>query len=257
MMNAPYLFSGLLLALLASVALAAGEPPAATDAAAVPPHDARIVPGPTLEPDARLHKGHMKPAPGVVCVECHDIDYGTDATTSATRMYINNGQQLSQEQIWGGIETFLPGRERFVLATSADDHPVATTVDMMLDRDERVFYVISEVGTEKLLQLRRNPAISAVHYDLGSWSVENGGAKIWSSVQVNGTAEVIPASDPRFAAMLERYKLVRLSSERAARRINVVRVTPRQIVYFNTALAASGYAVYQLWQREEPHGATD
>lgn len=251
-------WSGVLPALLASAALAVAEPSAVTrELAASPSRDVLIVPGPALKPDARMHARHLKPAPGVVCIECHDIDYDVDATTSATRMYVNNGQQLPQEQIWGGIETFLPGRERFVLATSADDHPVASTVDMVLDREERVFYVISEVGTEKLLQLRRNPAISAVHYDQGSWTVEKGGARIWSSVQVNGTAEVIPANDPRFMAMLEKYDLVRMTTERAARRIDVMRVTPQQIVYFNTALAASGYAVYQLWQREEPRAAAD
>lgn len=216
-----------------------------------------IVPGPALSPDARMGKRHMKPAPGVVCVECHDIDYGVDATTSATQLYINNGQQLAQEQIWGAIETFLPGRERFMLATSADDRPVATTLDMVLDREERVFYVVSEVGTEKLLQLRRNPAVSAVHFDFGSWSVAEGGAKVWSSVQVNGTAEVIPPSDPRFLPMLKKYNPVRLTMERALRRIDVVRVTPQRIVYFNTALAASGYAVYQLWERDRTNEHAD
>ncbi len=61
---------------------------------------------------------------------------------------------LSQDEIWQKILAVLPGRERFAIATVANDTPIATTVDMVLDPEERVFFVVSEVGTEKLLQLR-------------------------------------------------------------------------------------------------------
>lgn len=209
-----------------------------------------IVPGPPLTPGMRMSSKHMKSAPGVVCIECHDVEFGVDGVTSATRLFIDNQARLSQEQIWEGITGFLPGRERFMLATvGPDNRPTATTVDMVLDQAEQVFYVVSEVGTEKLLQLRRNPAISAVHFDDSSWTLAKGGPKVWSSVQISGDAEVIPSSDPRFMPLLHKYNPVRLTPERAARRFELVRITPQQIVYFNTALAPGGYSVYQLWKR--------
>lgn len=227
--------------------LAAEENIAASGQPATPPV---IVPGPPLTPGMRMSGKHMKSAPGVVCIECHDIKFGVDGVTSATRLYIDNQGRLSQEQIWEGIVGFLPGRERFVLATvGPDNRPTATTVDMVLDTEEQVFYVVSEVGTEKLLQLRRNPAISAVRFDDASWTVARGGPKVWSSVQVAGDAEVIPSSDPRFMPLLKKYSLVRLTRERAVRRFDLVRITPQQIVYFNTGLAPGGYSVYQLWKR--------
>jgi nitroimidazol reductase NimA-like FMN-containing flavoprotein (pyridoxamine 5'-phosphate oxidase superfamily) len=240
------------LMLAACIAPAADDKPApqgANAGSAPPGTQAVIVPGRPLTPEARMSDKHMKPPPGVVCIECHDIKFDVDGTTSATRLYINNQSRLSQEQIWEGILGLLPGRERFVIATVAHNRPTATTVDMVLDKEEQVFYVVSEVGTEKLLQLRKNPAISAVHFDYSSWTVAEGGPKVWSSVQITGEAEVIPSSDPRFMPLLKKYNLVRLTPERAVRRFDLVRVTPQQIIYFNTALAPGGYSVYQLWKR--------
>lgn len=245
-------FAAALLLIMACSPAGADKPPAGepTAASAQPASPPVIVPGPPLTPVMRMSSRHLKPAPGVVCVECHDIRFDVDGVTSATRLYIDNQGRLSQEQIWEGIVGFLPGRERFMLATVGhDNRPTATTVDMMLDQEEQVFYVVSEVGTEKLLQLRRNPAISAVRFDDASWTVAKGGPKVWSSVQVAGDAEVIPSSDPRFMPLLKKYNLVRLTPERAVRRFDLVRITPRQIVYFNTALAPGGYSVYQLWKR--------
>lgn len=243
----------------AALALCMAVYPAIADKAAADEHPAVtgqpanqpvIVPGPPLTSGMRMSSKHMTPAPGVVCIECHDIRFGVDGVTSATRLFIDNQGRLSQEQIWEGIVGFLPGRERFMLATVGhDNRPTATTVDMVLDKEERVFYVVSEVGTEKLLQLRKNPAISAVRFDDGSWTVAKGGPKVWSSVQVTGDAEVIPSSDPRFMPLLQKYNPVRLTPERAARRFDLVRITPQQIIYFNTALAPGGYSVYQLWKR--------
>jgi hypothetical protein len=43
--------------------------------------------------------------------------------------------QLSQEAIWAKIVEFLPGRERFALTTAIDNKPLATTVDMVLDKE--------------------------------------------------------------------------------------------------------------------------
>jgi nitroimidazol reductase NimA-like FMN-containing flavoprotein (pyridoxamine 5'-phosphate oxidase superfamily) len=126
---------------------------------------------------------------------------------------------------------------------------VATTVDMVLDKDEKVFYIVSEKGTEKLMQLQKNPNFSAVRAD--GWTVAAGGARQWISVQVSGQAELISATDPRFLPTLEKYSLVRLSKERAVRRFDIQRVTPQEIVLFDTTLLKDGQSPYQYWKRAE------
>jgi nitroimidazol reductase NimA-like FMN-containing flavoprotein (pyridoxamine 5'-phosphate oxidase superfamily) len=208
--------------------------------------EAVIIPGPPLTANDFMSKKHRSFPKGMVCVECHNVDYTIDTVASATRQIARSSAQLSQEQIWAKIVEFLPGRERFALTTAIDNKPLATTVDMVLDKDEKVLYVVSEVGTEKLLQLRKNPNISAVHF--AGWSLAAGGPALWRSTQINGTAEVIPSTDPRFGVAIEKYNLVRVTKERAYRRFDLIRIQPEQIYYFDTTLG-EGVAIYQRWVR--------
>jgi nitroimidazol reductase NimA-like FMN-containing flavoprotein (pyridoxamine 5'-phosphate oxidase superfamily) len=206
-----------------------------------------IVPGPPITANDFMSKKHRDFPKGMTCAECHDVTFNAvDSVASATRQMARSDMQLSQEQIWAKIVEFLPGRERFALTTAIDNKPLATTVDMVLDKEEKVLYVVSEVGTEKLLQIRRNPNISAVHF--AGWTLAEGGPKLWRSTQVNGTAEVIPSSDPRFSVAVEKYNLVRVTKERSVRRFDLIRIQPEQIWYFDTTLG-EGYAVYQQWKR--------
>jgi uncharacterized pyridoxamine 5'-phosphate oxidase family protein len=205
-----------------------------------------IIPGPPLTGDQVRAADHRDYPRGMTCAECHDVTF--DGITSATMQFVNNFGKLEQEEIWSRIVDFLPGRERFAIATVKDGIPIATTVDMVLDPEERVLYVVSEKGTEKLTQLRANPNISAVRFQ--GWTVAEGGKKEWISVQIRGTAEIIESDDERFMDYLEKYNLVRLTPERAVRRFDLIRVTPQQIYYFNTNLGAAKKSVYQLWQRD-------
>ena len=124
---------------------------------------ATVVEGPPIKSDQLLSADHPVYARGMVCVECHPVAF--DAVTSSTRQFTLNYPQLSNDEVWKRIETFLPGRERFVLTTVYNNEPTATTVDMVLDRDEKVFYVMCEKGTEKLMQIKQNPRICAVHFE--------------------------------------------------------------------------------------------
>ncbi|MEO8164179.1 MAG: pyridoxamine 5'-phosphate oxidase family protein [Betaproteobacteria bacterium] len=209
-----------------------------------------IFDGPPLKSDQVKSANHRDYSRGMTCSECHEVRY--DFMTTASKQFVNNFPQLTQEEIWAKVVAFLPGRERFALATSMNNEPIATTVDMVLDKDERVLYVVSEIGTEKLLQLRQNQAIGAVRF--AGWTVAEGGKQEWRSVQIKGIAEVIPASDPRFDKALIKYNLVRVTLQRAHRRFDLIRVTPNQIYYFDTTLAEDKKSVYQLWKRSPPPG---
>jgi nitroimidazol reductase NimA-like FMN-containing flavoprotein (pyridoxamine 5'-phosphate oxidase superfamily) len=211
--------------------------------------DGRIVPGPSITPEQVKGALHPRYPAGWTCAECHDVSFGVDFVSSASKQYANNFEALPQETIWERIVQFLPGRERFAMATSHDGRPVATTVDMVLDKEEKVFYIVSEKGTEKLMQLQKNPNFSAVRAD--GWTVAAGGARQWISVQVSGQAELISAADPRFLPTLEKYSLVRISRERAVRRFDIQRVTPQEIVLFDTTLLKDGRSPYQYWKRSE------
>jgi nitroimidazol reductase NimA-like FMN-containing flavoprotein (pyridoxamine 5'-phosphate oxidase superfamily) len=215
--------------------------------------DGKIVPGPALTPQQVKSALHPRYPAGWTCAECHDVSFGVDFVSSASKQYANNFESLPQQAIWERIVQFLPGRERFAMATSHEGRPVATTVDMVLDKDEKVFYIVSEKGTEKLMQLQRNPNFSAVRAD--GWTVAAGGARQWISVQVSGQAELISATDPRFLPTLEKYSLVRLSKERAVRRFDIQRVTPQEIVLFDTTLLKDGQSPYQYWKRPESRPA--
>jgi hypothetical protein len=204
-----------------------------------------IVDGPPIKSSQVMSEKHMKYSPTMTCAECHTQTF--DFMSTASSQYITNFPQLSQDEIWEKIVAFLPGRERFALATVRDEQPTATTVDMVLDKEERVLYVVSEQGTEKLLEIRKNPSISAVRYD--GWTVAAGGPLQFKSVQIKGTAEVIPASDARFFPALTKYNLVRITKERAARRFDLIKITPKQIYYFDTTLPESQKSQYQLWKR--------
>lgn len=129
-----------------------------------------------------------------------------------------------------------------------NNEPLATTVDMVLDKNEKVLYVVSEKGTEKLLQIEKNPAVSAVRFK--GWTVAERGKQEWRSVQLRGTAELIDSSEPIFLELLKRYNLVRLTEERAVRRFDLIRITPKQIYYFDTELSADNLSPYQVWNRE-------
>ncbi|MCP5471106.1 MAG: pyridoxamine 5'-phosphate oxidase family protein [Steroidobacteraceae bacterium] len=235
------------LAAAASAALAAGPAQTADDTPPMIAADGKIVPGPPITPQQLKSARHPRYPAGWTCAECHDVSFGVDFVSSASRQYASNFQALPQEAIWERIVQFLPGRERFTMASSSGDRPLATTVDMVLDREEKVFYVVSEKGTEKLMQLQQNPQFSAVRAD--GWTVAGGGARQWISVQVNGEAELIPATDPRFLPTLEKYSLVRISTERAVRRFDIQRITPQEIVLFDTTLLKDGRSPYQYWER--------
>ncbi|MBT8445206.1 MAG: pyridoxamine 5'-phosphate oxidase family protein [Gammaproteobacteria bacterium] len=205
-----------------------------------------IVTGPALNGDEVKSSTHRPYARGMTCGECHEVNF--DAMTSATRQIVQNSSTLSQEEIWALIVDYVPGAQIFVLATSNDDEPVATPVDLVLDKNRKVFLALSERGTEKLHHLRANPAISAVRFE--SWKVDSGRTH-WSSIQLRGAAEVIPGTDSRYAAYFRAYNPLEITLERAASRLDIVKLTPKEIVYMNTDRGDEDRGVYQIWRREQ------
>ena len=214
--------------------------------------EATLIEGPPIKSDQILTNDHPDYARGMVCVECHQVTF--DAITSSTKMFTLNYPQLSNDEVWKRIEAFLPGRERFVLTTVYNNAPTATTVDMVLDRNEKCLYVLCEKGTEKLMHIKQNSRVCAVHFK--GWTLAEAKQnknlkKEWLSVQIKGNAEVIPPNDPQFGDLLKRYKPVRVTPKRAVLRFDIVRITPTSAIYFDTNLPDEKYGIYQHWERKD------
>ncbi len=213
---------------------------------------ATVIEGAPIKADQVLTKDHPEYARGMVCVECHQVTF--DAITSSTKMFTLNYPQLTNDEVWKRIEAFLPGRERFVLTTVYNNEPTATTVDMVLDTNEKCLYVLCEKGTEKLMHIKKNPKVCAVHFK--GWTLAEAKQnknlkKEWISVQIKGNAEVIPPSDPQFGELLEKYKPVRVTPKRAVLRFDIVKITLASAIYFDTNLAGEKYGLYQYWGRKD------
>jgi len=209
--------------------------------------EATVFKAPPIRADQPMKKDHRSITRGMVCVECHEVNF--DAVTTATKQFLINYRQLTNDEVWKRIEAFLPGRERFALTTVYNNEPTATTVDMVLDKDKKILYAVCEKGTEKLMHIKKNPRVCAVHYE--GWTLAAGGKKEWKSVQIRGNAEVISSSDPRFSDTIDTYRLARVGKVRAPLRFDVIKLVPKTIIYFDTNLPDEKAGVYQIWERRE------
>jgi nitroimidazol reductase NimA-like FMN-containing flavoprotein (pyridoxamine 5'-phosphate oxidase superfamily) len=213
-----------------------------------------VNPAGSISPDAVMSSKHPPFAPQITCAECHETKF--DAVSTATKQCMKNYKLLDKKAVWKYIVELLPGRERFVIATVYEKRtglfkkeviPTTTTIDFVLNPDEKALYAVCEKGTEKLEQIRLNPSVCASHYE--GWTVAQGGKKVWKSVQVRGKAEIIEAQDPRFKEALQKYQLVRTKPEQAQKRFHILKVNIDQVIYFDTDFIKEGISIYQVWEK--------
>jgi hypothetical protein len=114
--------------------------------------DGKTIP---IDASTRMSSTHPEYDLSMTCVECHPTT--CDALSSTTLLYINNLKRLERDELWKRIEAFLPGRERFILASSYANRPTATTIDFVLDPVDKTSYAVCEKGTHKLEQIKENP----------------------------------------------------------------------------------------------------
>lgn len=200
--------------------------------------------------NAKLPKVHEPVEPTITCSECHTVKY--DAESTATKMWLNNYKVFSQDEIWKWIVDFLPDRERFVTATSGENNiPTSSTVDFVLIPDEKIFLSVNEKGTEKVIQLQKNPWISMTHY-VGSIEGPKAPEKrYWQSVQVLGEVEVLEPGTPEFEEMLIKYSPARTSIKQSSKRFNMLKVKIHKIMVFDSENLKKGYSPYQLWENKD------
>lgn len=189
----------------------------------------------------------------MTCSECHEVDY--DAKSTATRMWINNYKQMSQDEIWKKITDFLPYRQRFVMATVGGSwwkpSPTATTADFTLVPDEHIIICSNEKGTEKLAQLKKNPLVSMVHFEGSIEGPKPPEKRWWKSVQIFGKATMYDSDAKEFEDLGKKYVFYRVQSDRAKKRMVMTKVDIERVIYFDSSLMKEGYSPYQLWENPD------
>jgi hypothetical protein len=188
---------------------------------------------------------------------------GIDAYSSATQaMDENEKGKLPPDKVKARILEFLKGsgdyREMYVLATSYQDRPVASAIELVLDPATMRFYATSERQTEKLFQIFANPEVSAVHVRQLSPEEIAAGKNYFSvseGVQLFGKARLLKGGDSGFDEALRLYMptltrkpLDEATLERMRKSTIVIEIEPESLVLVDGALLRSGMNYKQIWK---------
>ena len=157
--------------------------------------------------------------------------------------------KLSQDDVWGRVETFLRGQTMCTLCTSLEDVPRATPLEYYLDGT--ALYMSGHQGV-KLGNIRANPRVSVGVYNHVHPRWGDGGN--WLGVlgaQITGTARLIPDSEPEYAVCYPRFASPTskplVPGEPPKGRIMLV-VEMQRVEYMDIALKLDGFASKQVWQ---------
>jgi hypothetical protein len=88
-------------------------------------------------------------------------NYGVDVKTTATASRLITGQgAMPHEALEKRLTGYLRGKKMYILATSLDNKPLTSTIDLVFDREVMTLSAGSERPTEKLFHLKDNPYVS-------------------------------------------------------------------------------------------------
>lgn len=193
------------------------------------------------------------------CMTCHN--YKIDATTTATKQMIMNGNKMEKQALWEHIVELLgggKGSKTMIMATSLHGNPLTTTCGQALDPEKKVMYAFYEIGTEKLQHLKKNPRVSLQWHR--EW--ENDFSKVLC-VQVRGIAELFHASAKEFKEGFNIYfpteekvggyadATLKEFFERMKENMVMSRITIEQVILFEGKRLKEGLCAYQMWRRED------
>lgn len=195
---------------------------------------------------AKLPQDHQDVSDIKTCMECHAIK--TDSVTTATQRYLEGeGEKIDNEQLWQEIKIFFGHKQSCVLATSINNIPFVTTLDVALDPVDKLFYALSEKGTRKLEQIRMNPPVALEFHNQEEWK-----SNIFRCLQMEGDADVFDSDDPRFEKGLTVFRpdTSKISIEIIKRGMDMTCFTPREILFYDVLRKSRGENPFQLWQRK-------
>jgi nitroimidazol reductase NimA-like FMN-containing flavoprotein (pyridoxamine 5'-phosphate oxidase superfamily) len=158
-------------------------------------------------------------------------------------------------------------REMYQLATALEGEPLSSPVEFVLDPETMRFYSVSEKGTEKLLHIARNPAVSlswVQRIDAGNAADFPRGYFGAVGIQIRGRARIVPPEDPGVMGMLNLYMPTlpnfpglpawNPADTARVRRLfaaqSVIEIVPDWILITNAAWSRdpAGYLAKQIWR---------
>jgi len=216
----------------------------------------------SIEADTPLSENHPAIEEGVTCNDCHEIKL--DAKTSATQawlykdylMWKANEGIMAKDKLKERIVKIIGGKKQkktFILATSLNNKPLATTLDYSLNPDKMVLYSFSEKGTTKLNHIKNNPYVS-----LG-WHKEFTDFASTLCMQFMGTAELFEGTTKEFDEGLSIYYFeygaeaqkipVEQMKQMMKKGMIMTRITVDQITITDSTLKNEGFRTRQRWTR--------
>jgi len=188
-----------------------------------------------------------------------------DAYTTATDTYVAGkwstyaagAGMMANDAIKAKIGDLLGEKKAFklyVLGTSYNNVPVTTNAEWAFDKDTMTFYGMHEKNTEKLIQIKTNPNVCMSWNEGHFESFAN-----YRGIQMNGTAKVIPGTDPEFDTILvnyipyESYQAmlggIPLPAVRTllASMMEITKITMSKVTITNSDFKADGFRSYQRW----------
>lgn len=177
----------------------------------------------------------------VACMECHTIL--TDGVSTATERFLERPGALEKEDLWNEIVSFFGERQSCVLATAINNQPSVTTIDFALDPINKVFYGLSEKGTQKLGQIRTNPKVALEYHQPRDWQT-----KVFRCLQMQGEARTFSSDDAQFAEGLRVFK-PEIDKEMVRRGMDMTCFTPQEILFYDNLRKERGLNIFQLWKR--------
>lgn len=217
----------------------------------------------TIDATAKLSDTHPQIEPGTSCNDCHEIKL--DAKTSATQVWLYgnylmwkaNEGIMPKDQLKKHIVKIIGGKKQkktFILATSLNNKPLATTLDYSLDPEKMVLYSFSEKGTTKLNQIKNNPYVS-----LG-WHKEFTDFSSTLCMQFMGKAELFDGTTKEFDEGLSVYYFeygaeaqkipVEQLKQMMKKGMIMTRITIDQITITDSTLKNAGFRTRQRWMRK-------
>ena len=125
-------------------------------------------------------------------------------------------QPVTWDVLPPALATFWSERHLCVLSTlGREGQPHAVPVGAILDPDEECAWIITRRGSQKVVNLRRDPRLSVTQVDGARW------ASLVGSGEIREDAESIARACDRYAS---RYRAPSPNPERVAVRITVDRI---------------------------------
>jgi general stress protein 26 len=220
--------------------------------------------GKAIEATAAPGDTHPEFEEGMACADCHEVT--VDAGTVATEAWIH--KDYMGFSAGKGLETneetkkhFLDavGRKKqkktYILATSINNVPLATTIEYAVDPDTMIMYGFSEKNTEKLFHIRANPRISL------AWHKEFTDFGTLLCVQIRGTVETI--DDPskfdegfnvypyEYGADVFKMPLPQWR-EQMKQMMTMTKITVDEIIISDAQYSKEkGVRIHQVWKRQK------